>query len=43
MIKKVLEKLLLESLWVVKKFVGGLFVGYDETVGRFVEEKQVTM
>jgi hypothetical protein len=39
MIRKVRKTLWLDSLCVIERLVGRLFVGYDETVGRFVEEK----
>ena len=38
-ISKVRETMWLDSLWVIKRLVGRLFVGRDETVGRFLEEK----
>ena len=35
------KKLLVDFLWINKRFDGVVFLGRDETVGRFVEEKQV--
>ena len=40
---KLRKKLLVDFLWINKRLVGTVFVGRDETVGTFVEEKQVTM
>ena len=39
--RKVRKKMLVDFLWINKRLVGVVFVGRDETVGRFVEEKQV--